>query len=106
MRVELLGAIAIVALTIGIAIAAVAARTAWWPLWVLAGAIVTCGTIAALFTIRHVSAMMRGRPTEPELDADQRRPEGAASAPGLGCGESRRVDTDGRATRTALDSQP
>lgn len=92
-------------LVLGIVIAAGAARIAWWPLWALAAGLHTCAIIAAFAMFRRVNAMMRG--LAPRAAPIQPEPEEAGDGvPGLGCGERRRVDTDGRTTRTTLDSQP
>lgn len=110
MKVEVHGIIAIVAMVIGVTLAAVAARSHRWPLGLASGAFLIYSIVSALLVFRRVSAMMRGphgRRAEP--DAKQPGPEAVAGdgdGPGLGCGERRRVDTNGRATRTALDSQP
>lgn len=107
MRIEFQGAITIAAVTIGIALAAVAARWHRWPFGLAACALLVFSVVSALFVLRHVKVLMNGPPGRRAAPGDdQTEPEEAAGVPGLGCGERRRVDTDGRATRTTLDSQP
>lgn len=110
MNVMAQGIATIVAMVIGVALAAVAARWHRWPYGLAACALLLFSIVSALFVFRRVHAMMNGpagRRTAPE--EDQTEPEevvGNGDVPGRGCGERRRVDTDGRTTRTALDSQP
>lgn len=107
MRIELQGAATIVAMIIGVALAAIAARWHRWPFGLAACALLVFSVVSALLVFRRVYAMMngpQGRRAAP--DDDQTEPEEADGVPGLGCGERRRVDTDGRTTRTTLDSQP
>lgn len=103
MTIEAHGALTSALIVIGIALAALAVRGFFpWLLGVSAVALTTSGTVSWMILLRRTFAM-----THPPID--QREPEEVADnsdVPGLGCGERRRVDTDGRTTRTTLDSQP